>query len=175
MAAAFGLASALSVVVLGDESGYTLTENQQMKLAAMEGMWHTEPAPAGLTLFGLPSSDGHPTRYEIKVPYVLGLIATRSLTGQVTGMTELVAPAHLRPELAEEVAQTALACYEAVGCRGFGRVDMIIDADERIWVLEIDPIPGMTDTSLLPKAAMAAGLSFDEVVERVLSEASLGG
>jgi D-alanine-D-alanine ligase len=91
------------------------------------------------------------------------------------GMTELVAPAHLRPELAEEVAQTALACYEAVGCRGFGRVDMIIDADERIWVLEIDPIPGMTDTSLLPKAAMAAGLSFDEVVERVLSEASLGG
>ena len=47
-AAAFGLASSLSVVVLGDESGYALTDNQQMKLAAMEGMWETEPAPAPL-------------------------------------------------------------------------------------------------------------------------------
>jgi D-alanine-D-alanine ligase len=91
------------------------------------------------------------------------------------GMTELVAPADLRPELADEVAQTALACYAALGCRGFGRVDMIVDADERVWVLEINPIPGMTDTSLLPKAATAAGLSFDEVIERVLADASLGG
>ena len=91
------------------------------------------------------------------------------------GMTELVAPAHLGPELADEVARTALACYKAVGCRWFGRVDMIIDAEDRIWVLEINPIPGMTDTSLLPKAAAAAGLSFDEVIERVLGEAALGG
>ena len=54
IAAAFGLASALSVIVLGDESGYAVTEAQQTKLAAMEAMWETEPAPAGLTLFGLP-------------------------------------------------------------------------------------------------------------------------
>jgi cytochrome d ubiquinol oxidase subunit I len=49
VAAAFGLASALSVVVLGDESGYTLTDNQKMKLAAIEAMWKTEPAPASFT------------------------------------------------------------------------------------------------------------------------------
>ena len=91
------------------------------------------------------------------------------------GLTELVAPADLRPELAEEVSRIALDCYALLGCRGFGRVDMMIDADERIWVLEINPIPGMTDTSLLPKAAQAAGLSFDEVIERVLEDASLGG
>ena len=90
-------------------------------------------------------------------------------------MTEFVAPADLDPGLAEEVSRIALACYAALGCRGFGRVDMIIDADERVWVLEINAIPGMTDTSLLPKAAMAAGLSFDEVIERVLADASLGG
>ncbi len=54
------------------------------------------------------------------------------------------------------------------------RVDIILDADERPWVLEINPIPGMTDTSLLPKAAEAAGLGFDEVVERILAEAALG-
>jgi D-alanine-D-alanine ligase-like ATP-grasp enzyme len=68
----------------------------------------------------------------------------------------------------------AIACYEALGCRGVSRVDIILDADERPWVLEINPIPGMTDTSLLPKAAEAAGLGFDEVVERILAEAGLG-
>ena len=68
VAAAFGLASSLSVVVLGDESGYTLTENQQMKLAAIEGMWHTEPSPAGLAIFGVPTR----ADYEIKIPYVMG-------------------------------------------------------------------------------------------------------
>ena len=54
VAASFGLASALSVVVLGDESGYTAGENQKMKIAAIEAMWETEPAPASFTLFGLP-------------------------------------------------------------------------------------------------------------------------
>src|ERR1700742_725552 len=54
VAASFGLASALSVVVLGDESGYTAGQNQKMKLAAIEAMWHTEPAPASFTLVGLP-------------------------------------------------------------------------------------------------------------------------
>ena len=54
VASAFGLASALSVVVLGDESGYTVTENQKMKLAAIEAMWKTEPAPAPFTLFAVP-------------------------------------------------------------------------------------------------------------------------
>jgi len=90
VAAAFGLASSLSVVVLGDESGYALTDNQKMKLAALEAMWHTEPAPAGIAVFGLPSLTGRETRAEIKIPYVLGLIATRSLTGEVTGIYELV-------------------------------------------------------------------------------------
>ena len=54
VAASFGLASALSVVVLGDESGYTAGQNQKMKIAAIEAMWDTEPAPASFTLFGIP-------------------------------------------------------------------------------------------------------------------------
>ena len=96
VAAAFGLASSLSVVVLGDESGYTLTDNQKMKLAAIEAAWHTQPAPAGLTLFGMPDSVAHTTRYEVQIPWVLGLIATRSLDGTVTGMSELVLQAQDR-------------------------------------------------------------------------------
>jgi len=98
VAAAFGLASALSVVVLGDESGYTLTDNQRMKLAALEAMWETEPAPAGLTAFGIPSLADRKTHYEVKIPYVLGLIATRSIDKPVAGIFELVATAEDRIE-----------------------------------------------------------------------------
>ncbi len=90
VAASFGLASALSVVVLGDESGYAATEHQKMKLAAIEAMWHTEAAPAGFTLIGLPDQANQHNRFEIKVPYVMGLIATRSLHGEIPGILELV-------------------------------------------------------------------------------------
>ncbi|MET0337583.1 MAG: cytochrome ubiquinol oxidase subunit I [Caulobacter sp.] len=98
VAAAFGLASSLSVVVLGDESGYALTDNQKMKLAALEAMWETEPAPAGLSAFGIPSLADRKTHAEIKIPYVLGLIATRSIDRPVEGIFELVAQAHDRIE-----------------------------------------------------------------------------
>src|ERR1700744_1207367 len=64
VAASFGLASALSVVVLGDEIGYTAGQNQKMKIAAIEAMWETEPAPASFTLFGLPDLQHHVTHYE---------------------------------------------------------------------------------------------------------------
>lgn len=90
------------------------------------------------------------------------------------GLTDLVAPAKLPDDVAQEAARVAIACFRALGCRGVSRVDMILDPDGQLWVLEINAIPGMTDTSLLPKAAEAAGLGFDEVVERILAEAALG-
>ena len=96
VAAAFGLAASLSVVVLGDESGYALTDNQKMKLAAIEAAWHTEESPAGLTIFGMPDTVARTTRYEVQVPWLLGLIATRSLDGTVAGMSELVLKAQER-------------------------------------------------------------------------------
>lgn len=96
IAAAFGLASALSVVVLGDESGYLANENQQMKIAAMEGMWQTEKSPASLTIFGLPDQATHTTRDAIKVPYLLGLIATRSVDQPLVGIDDLVAQNQVR-------------------------------------------------------------------------------
>ena len=96
VAASFGLASALSVVVLGDESGYTVGENQKMKIAAIEAMWQTEPAPASFTLVGVPDQAARRTRYEIRIPWMLGLIATRSTDGTVTGIDDLVARAEER-------------------------------------------------------------------------------
>ena len=107
VAASFGLAAALSVVVLGDESGYTLTDNQKMKLAALEAMWTTEPAPAALTLIGLPSLADRETHDAIKIPYILGLIATHSVTRQVEGILPLVAKAEGRIE-------NGIKAYDAV-------------------------------------------------------------
>ena len=90
VAVSFGLASALSVVVLGDESGYVANSNQKMKIAAMEAMWHTEKSPASLTLFGIPNEKTFKTDYAIEVPFALGIIATRSLNEPLQGIHELV-------------------------------------------------------------------------------------
>ena len=90
VAASFGLASALSVVVLGDESGYLSTEHQKMKLAAIEAMWKTEPAPAAFTLFGFPDQRARETHYAIHIPWAMGLIGTRSLNTEIPGIQELV-------------------------------------------------------------------------------------
>ena len=107
VAASFGLASALSVVVLGDESGYTAGQNQKMKIAAIEAMWNTEPAPASFTLFGIPDLETHTTKYEVKIPWVLGLIATRSVSTPVPGISDLVATAR------QKIAN-GLVAYEAL-------------------------------------------------------------
>ncbi|MBY9067509.1 cytochrome ubiquinol oxidase subunit I [Hyphomonas sp. WL0036] len=107
VAASFGLLSAFSVVVLGDESGYALTDNQKMKLASLEAMWETEPAPAPLTVIGIPDKKTHETHFEVQVPWVLGLIATRSLDGEVEGILPLVA-------IAETRIENGLKAYEAV-------------------------------------------------------------
>ena len=96
IASAFGLASALSVIVLGDESGYALTDNQKMKLAAIEAMWETEPAPASFTAFGIPSQNDHETHFAIRIPWVMGIIGTRSFDKQIAGIDELVAHAQAR-------------------------------------------------------------------------------
>lgn len=90
VASAFGLAASLCVIVLGDESGYIADHNQRMKVAAIEGIWETEPAPAPLTLIGFPNQQARETTHAVKIPYVLGLIATRSLHTPIYGIFDLV-------------------------------------------------------------------------------------
>ncbi len=90
IASAFGMASILSVIILGDESGYEIGDVQKTKLAAIEAEWHTEPAPAAFTLFGLPNQAEQRTDYAVKIPYVMGIIATRSLDTEVTGIKDLI-------------------------------------------------------------------------------------
>jgi cytochrome d ubiquinol oxidase subunit I len=90
IASAFGMASILSVIVLGDESGYEIGDVQKTKLAAIEAEWETEPAPAAFTLFGLPNQAQQRTDYAVKIPYLMGIIATRSVDKQVTGLKDLI-------------------------------------------------------------------------------------
>jgi cytochrome d ubiquinol oxidase subunit I len=96
IAASFGLASILSVIVLGDESGYEIGDVQKTKLAAIEAEWDTHPAPAAFTLIGWPNEETMTTDYAIKIPAVLGLIATRSLDEEVTGIKDLIAQHEVR-------------------------------------------------------------------------------
>jgi D-alanine-D-alanine ligase len=84
------------------------------------------------------------------------------------GRTEFVCPAALPDGLTEEAQELAVRTYELLGCSAFGRVDLMLGADGELTVLEANPIPGLTETSLLPQAAEAAGISFDELVGRIV-------
>ena len=106
VAAAFGFASALSVAVLGDESGYAVTQSQKSKLAAIEAIWETEPAPAAFTLFALPDQENKVNRYPITIPYVGGLIATRSTTEELPGVVNII---ETNKQRVENGAQAVLA------------------------------------------------------------------
>lgn len=83
------------------------------------------------------------------------------------GRTSFVCPAQLGDAETSAVVEAALGAYETLGCSGFSRIDLIL-GDEGPQVLEVNAIPGLTDTSLLPQAAEAAGMSFEQLVERIL-------
>ncbi len=88
------------------------------------------------------------------------------------GRTRFVCPAELMGTVATRASDIALAVYELLGCSGFGRVDLMVERDgEELYVLEANTIPGLTETSLLPQAADAAGIGFDELIGRILAAA----
>lgn len=91
VASAFGLASVLSVIVLGDESGYTVGEAQQTKMAAIEAMWETEPAPASFNVVAWPNEVAQKNDWSVEVPYVMGLIGTRSVSKEIPGIRDIKA------------------------------------------------------------------------------------
>jgi D-alanine-D-alanine ligase len=84
------------------------------------------------------------------------------------GRTDYDCPAALAPTETSRVQEVARRTYEALDCAGFARVDLMLDAESGPQVLEANAIPGLTDTSLLPMAADAAGISFEDVVARIV-------
>jgi len=160
IASAFGLASILSVIILGDESGYEIGDVQKTKLAAIEAEWSTEQAPAGFTLFGIPDQEQMRTHYAIRIPYALGIIATRSLDKEVTGIKDLLvqhearirngmqAYALLEQLRGGDTSAATLAAFDDVKQDlGYGLLlkkytDKVVDAsEEQIRLATLDTIP----------------------------------
>jgi len=162
IASAFGLASVISVIILGDESGYEVGEVQKVKLAAMEAEWDTHEAPAPFTLVGLPNQETQETEYAVKIPYVLGLIATRSLDEEVLGIKDLVERAEVRVrngivayELllklrnGEDTPENRNAFMAVQNDLGYGLLlkrftpDVVDATEEQIKAAAMDTIPGV--------------------------------
>ena len=86
------------------------------------------------------------------------------------GRTEFVCPAQLPDEVTARAQELASEVWRVLGCRGFARIDlMFCEADGELTVLEANAIPGMTETSLMPQAADAAGIGFDELIGRIVA------
>ena len=96
VAATFGIAAVLSVIVLGDESGYEMGDVQKTKLAAIEGEWHTQPAPASFNLIAFPNQEKMENTFALQIPYVMGIIATRSFDTPVLGLHDLMSQHEVR-------------------------------------------------------------------------------
>ena len=89
------------------------------------------------------------------------------------GETEYLVPAPLDKETTRHVQELAVATYKVLGCSGVARVDVMLDEAGKGYVLEANTVPGMTATSLVPKAAAAVGISFPDLCEKILLSASL--
>ncbi|MFH0899620.1 MAG: D-alanine--D-alanine ligase [Pseudomonadota bacterium] len=111
---------------------------------------------------------------------VLGTVEIRPKSGvydyeakYLRNDTEYLVPAPLSPTVDHAVRAAALRAYQALGCWSHARVDVRIDSRDGVWVLEVNTLPGMTGTSLLPKIAKHAGVDYPELVERILLMAKL--
>jgi D-alanine-D-alanine ligase len=111
----------------------------------------------------------------------LAIVEVRPKTGlydyrakYTKGMTEYIVPAKLGRATGDRVKKAALAVYQTLGCRGAARVDIMLGRGNAPYVLEINTVPGLTELSLLPKAAAASGMDYPELVERMLLGARLG-
>lgn len=85
--------------------------------------------------------------------------------------TQYLCPAPVAPALAQHIAQLSVQAYRALGCEGWGRADVILDAQDRPWLIEMNTSPGMTGHSLVPMAAKAVGMDYPELCMHILSEA----
>lgn len=108
-------------------------------------------------------------------PLALPLVEITSATGvydyeakYTVGMSDHIIPARLPEEIQKEIQEIAIKTYKVIGCRGLSRVDFIIGKDFKPYVLEVNTIPGMTATSLYPDAARAAGITFPDLIEKIM-------
>ena len=86
------------------------------------------------------------------------------------GMTDYIVPAELNGDLRERMNEDALKCFNILGLEVYGRIDFLLKTDDSYYCLEANSLPGMTETSLIPKSLGFAGLNFDQIVEEILNQ-----
>ena len=119
---------------------------------------HSPDGPTALPIVEAVPTGGEDEFYDFQARYEIG-------------RTEFTCPAELADGITDRAQELALRTYELLGCYGFGRVDLMLDEAGELFVLEANPIPGLTETSLLPQAAETAGIGFDDLVGRILASA----
>lgn len=182
VASVFGLISAIVVLVVGDESAYLVAQKQEVKLAAMEGEWHTQPAPASWNAFAIPNQAERKNDFAIEIPYLGGLLTTHSLDRTFPGLNELQERNEGRVRngiVAYDLLQKLRAEKKATGSvsedlktqfsavendLGFGLLlkrytDNIVDATEaQIKQAAADTIPNVMPNFMAFRVMAAAGL-----------------
>jgi D-alanine-D-alanine ligase len=118
---------------------------------------------------------GRETTVGILGTQALPIVEVRPRTGvydyqskYTSGATEYLCPAPFEPQSCERIQAAALGAFQAVGCRDYARIDIMVRANGEPVVLEVNTLPGMTETSLLPKAAAAAGFSYAELCQKMV-------
>ena len=86
-------------------------------------------------------------------------------------MSEYFCPADIDDNLSNKIKNIALRIHNLLRCRHYSRVDFLLDKNNKIWFLEINTLPGMTKTSLLPKSLSADGFSFNDIIQMIIDEA----
>jgi D-alanine-D-alanine ligase len=84
------------------------------------------------------------------------------------GMSEYEVPAKISDELSDKLKKTSIAAFKALCCEGYARADFILSEDNVDYCLEVNTLPGMTSTSLVPKVAKSVGISFEELIDRII-------
>jgi D-alanine-D-alanine ligase len=130
-------------------------DGRDLAVSVLDGADGPEALPV---VEAVPTGGGDSDFYDFQARYEIG-------------RTEFICPADLPEGVTERAQELALQTYELLGCFGFGRVDLMLDAAGDLYVLEANPIPGLTETSLLPQAAEAAGITFDDLIGRILQSA----
>ncbi|MDO4627284.1 MAG: cytochrome ubiquinol oxidase subunit I [Pasteurellaceae bacterium] len=180
LAATFGVVAILSVLIMGDESGYEIGAAQPSKLAAMEGEWNTEPAPADWNMVIVPNQAEHKNDFALQIPYAAGIIATRSLDKEIVGINDIIARNEERvrngmvayslleelraQQKAGQINPETKAQFSAVQKDlGFGLLlkrytDKVVDAtDSQVKAAAQDTVPKVGPTFWAFRAMMAAG------------------
>jgi len=162
------LGSTLGVVVVDEPGGL---REAVIETVERHGSALVEPFIEGREVtVGILDENGKPTPLpviEIRMPSTLFDYEAK----YTEGIADFLVPADLPEDIAKRVQDAAVRAHEVLGCTGYSRVDLRLSEDATPFVLEVNAIPGMTEMSDLPRAAAAAGIGFEDLVERMLASA----